>query len=57
MRPEEIGTMVSLIKGAGGIAVNLKGEDLEDEFFSTDKTYQLLAGNKKVVEFLVDKLK
>jgi len=56
MRPEEIGTMTSLIKGAGGIAVNHKGQDLGEEYFSTEKTYQILAGNKKVVDFIVEKL-
>jgi len=57
MRPEEIGTMVSLIKGAGGVAVNLKEQNLEDEIFSTEKTYELVAGNKRIVEFIVKQLK
>ena len=56
MRPEEIGTMVSLIKGAGGIAVNLKGQDLGEEYFSAEKTYRILAGNKEVVKFILNKL-
>lgn len=56
MRPEEIGTMVSLIKGAGGIAVDHKGNDLGEKDFSTDLTCQILAGNKDVVEFMVNQL-
>lgn len=57
MRPEEIGAVVSLIKGAGGKVVNNKGIDFKEELFSPDKTFQILAGNKKIVEFLVDCLK
>jgi len=49
MRPEEIGTMVGLITGAGGVAVDHKGNNLKNEKFSVNKTYQILAGNKKVV--------
>ncbi|PIZ42309.1 hypothetical protein CO181_02585 [candidate division WWE3 bacterium CG_4_9_14_3_um_filter_43_9] len=57
MRPEEIGTVVSLIKGAGGITVDHKGKDLGNYIFSPDETYQLLAGDKKIVEFAVSQLK
>jgi len=56
MRPEEIGTMVSLIKGAGGVAVDHKGRDLGRQDFSTETTYQILAGNKSVVDFMVSQL-
>ena len=56
MRPEEVGTMVSLIKGAGGIAVDHKGNGLGEKDFSTDNTYQILAGNKDVVSFMVSQL-
>jgi len=57
MRPEEIGTMVSLIKGAGGVALDHKGNDLGEVVFSTENTYQILAGNKDVVNFMVNQLK
>lgn len=56
MRPEEIGAIVSLIKGAGGIAVNHRGKDLGEESFSPNKTYQILAGSKNVIEFAVKNL-
>lgn len=56
MRPEEIGTMVSLIKGAGGIAVDHKGNDLGEYVFSSESVYQIIAGNKAVVEFAIRKL-
>jgi len=57
MRPEEIGAIVSLIKGAGGIAVNHKGEDLGEEEFSPDKTYQILAGAKNVINFALQQIR
>ncbi len=57
MRPEEIGTITSLIKGAGGVVVDHGRNNLNDMPFSPEKTYQILAGNKNVVDFMVDKLK
>jgi fructose-1,6-bisphosphatase/inositol monophosphatase family enzyme len=57
MRPEEIGTMVALIIGAGGVAIDHKGKNLINENFSTKKTYQLLAGNKKVVQSTIKLIK
>lgn len=56
MRPEEIGTMVSLIKGAGGIVVDHKGNDLGEYAFSSKNVYQIIAGNREVVEYAVHKL-
>ncbi len=56
MRPEEIGTMVALIKGAGGKAVDLHGNDLGEEEFSIDRTYAMIAGDKTVVDFIVNNL-
>lgn len=52
MRPEEVGTVYSLIKGAGGIAIDHEGKDLGEKFFDTNVLYQILAGSEKVVEFV-----
>lgn len=57
MRPEEIGAIVALIKGAGGITVNHNGEDIGHEIFSPDKTYQILGGTKNIIEFATTLLK
>lgn len=57
MRPEEIGAIVSLVKGAGGIAVDHQGKDLGEEKFFSDKTYQILAGAKNVINFAVEQFK
>jgi fructose-1,6-bisphosphatase/inositol monophosphatase family enzyme len=57
MRPEEIGAVVSLIRGAGGLATDLEGNDLGEYDFSTESTYPLLAGNKDVVEAMLQYLK
>lgn len=56
MRPEEIGAIVALIKGAGGAVVNHQGQDLGAEEFSPDKTYQILAGCKNIIDFAQSKL-
>lgn len=53
MRPEEIGAVVALIKGAGGVTVNHQGKDLGEEEFSPDKTYQILGGCKNIIDFVV----
>lgn len=57
MRPEEIGTIYSLIKGAGGITVNHKGEDIGDNIFSPEINHQILAGSKNIIEYAVSLLK
>lgn len=57
MRPEEIGTVVSLIKGAGGVALNHQGEDIGQEEFSSEKTYPILAGSKSIVDFAIAQIK
>jgi fructose-1,6-bisphosphatase/inositol monophosphatase family enzyme len=57
MRPEEIGAIVSLVKGAGGITVDHSGNDLGEYEFSPDKTYQLLAGNKKIVMYALSQIR
>ena len=56
MRPEEVGAIVALIKGAGGIVVNHNGQDLGEEIFSSNKTYQLLGGAKNIVDFILTQL-
>ena len=56
MRPEEIGTDVSLIKGAGGKSVYLSGENIMNSDFGTEKIYPFVAGNKKVVDFIIKEL-
>lgn len=56
MRPEEIGTIYSLVKGAGGITVNHKGEDIGDNRFSPDINHQILAGSKKTINYAVSLL-
>lgn len=57
MRPEEVGTVYALIKGAHGIAVDHNRQDVGAESFSSDHTYQILAGSKNIVEFMVSNLK
>jgi len=52
MRPEEIGAIVSLIKGAGGIAVNHKGEDLGEEDFSPVLLWKLRRPKISYIQFL-----
>jgi fructose-1,6-bisphosphatase/inositol monophosphatase family enzyme len=56
MRPEEIGAIYSLIKGAGGITVNHQGKDIGEEKFSPNATHQILAGTKNVIDFVVNAL-
>lgn len=57
MRPEEIGAIVSLIKGAGGITVNHNGDDIGQETFSPNKTYQILGGAKNIIDFATEQLR
>jgi fructose-1,6-bisphosphatase/inositol monophosphatase family enzyme len=57
MRPEEIGAIYSLIKGAGGITVNHNGEDIGNNKFSPNDTHQIIAGSKNVVNYAIDSLK
>lgn len=57
MRAEEIGAVYALIKGVKGIAVNHQGQDLGEEVFSPEKTYPILAGNKTIVDFMVNTIK
>lgn len=57
MRPEEIGAIYSLIKGAGGITVNHKGEDIGDNDFSPETNHQILAGAKNIIDYSVKLLK
>ncbi len=53
MRPEEIGAVASLIKGAGGVVLGLEGQNLLDEPFDINSVYPFVAGNKEVAEFVV----
>lgn len=57
MRPEEIGAIYSLIKGAGGITVDHDGNDIGSKKFSSTDTYQILAGSPAVINFAIQKLK
>lgn len=54
MRPEEIGAIYSLIKGAGGVAIDHSGHDVGEKEFSPNATYQILAGSPKVVKYAID---
>ncbi len=56
IKPQEIGAVYALIKGAGGIVVNHSGKDLSSEQYSPSKTYQLLAGNKTIIDYAVTQL-
>lgn len=53
MRPEEIGAIYSLVKGAGGITVDHKGNDIGENKFSPETNHQILAGAKNIVEHAV----
>lgn len=52
MRAEEIGAMVGLISGAGGVVKKTNGDSLLTESFAVDGRYPLLAGVGNVVEFI-----
>lgn len=52
VKPEEIGTIYALIKGAGGKIINQQGQDFGNITFSADNTYDILAGNPYVIDFL-----
>lgn len=53
MRPEEIGAIYSLVKGAGGISVDHKGNDIGENRFSPEINHQILAGAKNIVKYVV----
>lgn len=55
-RPEEIGAVISLIAGAGGIAVDHNGKNLIDNKFTTKSTQQLVAGSPNIIEYITKKL-
>jgi fructose-1,6-bisphosphatase/inositol monophosphatase family enzyme len=57
MRAEEIGAIVGLIKGAGGKVCQVDGTELNEESFSGEKTYPILAGAEKIVDFMVEDLR
>lgn len=56
-RPEEVGAVISLICGAGGVAVSHSGKNLLDEKYLTKSTYQLIAGSTYINDFIIEKLK
>ncbi len=56
MRAEEIGAVVALIKGVGGLAVNHQGVALAEQPFNPQKTYQIIAGSPTIVEFALNYL-
>lgn len=51
MRAEEIGAVVALVKGAGGLVVSHNRVDLGEELFDPEKTYQILAGSPNIIDF------
>jgi len=53
IKPEEIGSIYALIKGAGGKVINENGEDLGEISFNPDRTYDVIAGNTNVVNFVL----
>lgn len=57
MRPEEIGAIYSLIKGAGGITVDHSGNDIGGRVFSSKDTYQILAGSPRAINYALEQLK
>lgn len=57
MRAEEIGTVFALIKGAGGVTSDHKGNNLDAEKFDPEKTYSILAGAMNIMEFAVKQMK
>lgn len=57
MRAEEIGTVYTLIKGAGGDIIDYKGKNLSNLKFSPKRTYPFIAGSKTVVNFIVKSIK
>ncbi|KKP69823.1 hypothetical protein A2X44_05120 [candidate division CPR3 bacterium GWF2_35_18] len=56
MRPEEIGAVASLINGANGIVVDLKGNNLMNYSFGVDSIYPFIAGNKEIVRYLIKEI-
>lgn len=53
MRAEEIGAMVGLITGAGGVVKKTDGSELLNDLFDVDGKYPLLAGVGNAVKQLV----
>jgi fructose-1,6-bisphosphatase/inositol monophosphatase family enzyme len=56
VRAEEIGAVYGLIKGASGIIVDHDGVPLAGKLFDSQEQYQVLAGNKCIVDFVVGRL-
>lgn len=56
MRPEEIGAIYSLVRGAGGVTLDHTGKDLGEQLFSGNKTYQIIAGSKNIVNYAIKML-
>lgn len=50
VKPEEVGAIYGLVKGAGGIIKNFVGEEVDQLQFVFDKTYAILAGSKGVID-------
>lgn len=57
IKPEEIGSLYALIKGAGGKVTDESGEDLGNISFSSNRSYDVIAGNPGIVDFTLQQLR
>src|SRR3989344_7747906 len=57
VKSEEIGAIYGLITGAGGVVVDLQGNDIGNQPLDHTKGYEILAGNKSIVEYALSYVK
>ena len=57
VRSEEIGALYALITGAGGVMVDLQGNDIGNQPLDHARKYEILAGSKSVVEYALSYVK
>ena len=56
IKPEEVGAVYGLLKGAGGIVIDHTGKSFEDMLFDLDHTYQILGGAMNTIEFVATQI-
>lgn len=52
MKPEEVGAIVGLIKGAGGVVIDSLGNDVLSKSFDISKGYEIIAGDKTIASLI-----
>ncbi len=56
IKPEEVGTVYALIKGAGGVVIDHNGRDLGEQVLDLQSSNQLLGGVENCINYIVDTL-